>query len=119
MMNSVLMRRFIRAAVCPFGLLVFASYSWAQQNSIENLEVTQAAGQVLVRVNMKNPIASAPGSFTIANPARRGTHELLNQRLSRSEFMPFAPVIAVERASEVFDVNPVNARVSGPFLEIL
>jgi carbamoyltransferase len=46
----------------------------------------------------------------LANPANRGTHDLLNQRLDRSEFMPFAPVIAMERASEVFDVNSVNAR---------
>ncbi|MGM4963871.1 carbamoyltransferase C-terminal domain-containing protein [Tardiphaga sp. 1201_B9_N1_1] len=53
----------------------------------------------------------ALGARTIlANPARRGTHDLLNERLSRSEFMPFAPVITTERAAEVFDVNPVNAR---------
>jgi carbamoyltransferase len=53
----------------------------------------------------------ALGARTIlANPARRETHDLLNERLSRSEFMPFAPVITAERAAEVFDVNPVNAR---------
>jgi carbamoyltransferase len=45
----------------------------------------------------------------LANPSRRETHDLLNQRLSRSEFMPFAPVIAAEKAATVFDVNPVNA----------
>jgi carbamoyltransferase len=45
----------------------------------------------------------------LANPSRRETHDLLNQRLSRSEFMPFAPVIAAEKAAMVFDVNPVNA----------
>jgi carbamoyltransferase len=45
----------------------------------------------------------------LANPSRRQTHDLLNQRLSRSEFMPFAPVIAAEKAATVFDVNPVNA----------
>ena len=28
----------------------------------------------------------------LANPSRRETHDLLNQRLARSEFMPFAPV---------------------------
>jgi len=28
----------------------------------------------------------------LANPSRRETHDLLNTRLSRSEFMPFAPV---------------------------
>ncbi|HEY4407205.1 MAG TPA: carbamoyltransferase C-terminal domain-containing protein [Xanthobacteraceae bacterium] len=45
----------------------------------------------------------------LANPSRRDTHDLLNQRLSRSEFMPFAPVIIAEKAAQVFDVNAVNA----------
>ncbi len=45
----------------------------------------------------------------LANPSRRETHDLLNKRLDRTEFMPFAPVIPVEKASEVFDVNSVNA----------
>jgi carbamoyltransferase len=52
----------------------------------------------------------ALGARTIlANPARRETHDLLNKRLARSEFMPFAPVIAAEKAATVFDVNSVNA----------
>ena len=46
----------------------------------------------------------------LANPSRRETHDLLNQRLARTEFMPFAPVIAAERAADVFDVGGVNAR---------
>ena len=46
----------------------------------------------------------------LANPSRRETHDLLNQRLARTEFMPFAPVIAVERAADVFDIGTVNAR---------
>jgi carbamoyltransferase len=45
----------------------------------------------------------------LANPSRRETHDLLNTRLDRTEFMPFAPVIAADRASEVFDVSNVNA----------
>jgi carbamoyltransferase len=45
----------------------------------------------------------------LANPSRRETHDLLNERLARSEFMPFAPVITAKRAAEVFDVNSVNA----------
>jgi len=70
MMNHVLVRRIIQTAICPFGLLLLVSLARAQQNSIENFDVTQTGGQVLVRVTMKNPIAAAPGSFTIANPAR-------------------------------------------------
>ena len=45
----------------------------------------------------------------LANPCRRETHDLLNERLSRTEFMPFAPVVLEEKAAEVFDVNSVNA----------
>ena len=45
----------------------------------------------------------------LANPSRRETHDLLNQRLERSEFMPFAPVISAARAGDVFDVNAKNA----------
>jgi carbamoyltransferase len=53
----------------------------------------------------------ALGARTIlANPARRETHDLLNTRLARSEFMPFAPVIQREKASQVFDVTDVNRR---------
>lgn len=46
----------------------------------------------------------------LANPSRRETHDLLNERLARTEFMPFAPVVAAERAAEIFDVGAVNAR---------
>lgn len=52
----------------------------------------------------------ALGARTIlANPARRETHDLLNERLDRTEFMPFAPVVTEERASEVFEVDSRNA----------
>lgn len=53
----------------------------------------------------------ALGARTIlANPARRETHDLLNTRLERSEFMPFAPVIQSEKAAKIFDVTSVNRR---------
>jgi carbamoyltransferase len=45
----------------------------------------------------------------LANPSRRETHDLLNERLDRSEFMPFAPVVAADKAAMVFDVNAVNS----------
>ena len=45
----------------------------------------------------------------LANPSRRETHDLLNKRLDRSEFMPFAPVVAAEKAAAIFDINAVNA----------
>jgi carbamoyltransferase len=49
----------------------------------------------------------------LANPSRRETHDQLNQRLERSEFMPFAPVIAAEKAATLFDINSVNAYACG------
>ena len=53
----------------------------------------------------------ALGARTIlANPARRETHDLLNERLARSEFMPFAPVVQREKAAQVFDISNVNQR---------
>jgi carbamoyltransferase len=53
----------------------------------------------------------ALGARTIlANPSRRETHDLLNTRLERSEFMPFAPVIQSEKAAQIFDVTNVNRR---------
>jgi carbamoyltransferase len=45
----------------------------------------------------------------LANPSRRETHDLLNRRLDRTEFMPFAPAVLEEKAAEVFDINSVNA----------
>src|SRR5215472_2359192 len=54
--------------------------------------------------------ACALGSRSIlANPSRRATHDELNRRLQRSEFMPFAPVVTEENAVMVFDINSVNA----------
>jgi carbamoyltransferase len=48
----------------------------------------------------------------LANPSRRETHDLLNRRLDRTEFMPFAPVVPAAQASKVFDVNSVNGYAS-------
>src|SRR5438270_13547856 len=69
-MNHVLVRSFIRAAICPSGLLLLVSVASAQQNRIEHFDVTQSGGQVLIRLTLKNPTEAPPGSFTIANPPR-------------------------------------------------
>ena len=69
-MKKTLVRKLILGAICPLGLFLLVSLARAQQNSIENFDVTQSGGQVIVRVSMKGPIASAPGSFTVASPAR-------------------------------------------------
>ena len=44
----------------------------------------------------------------MASPQRRDINDSLNRRLDRSDFMPFAPVIAAEDARQVFDVCGVN-----------
>ncbi len=48
----------------------------------------------------------------LANPARRETHDELNRRLDRTEFMPFAPVITAKRAAEVFEISKLNANAA-------
>lgn len=45
----------------------------------------------------------------MASPERRDINDSLNKRLDRSEFMPFAPVVAEEDARRVFDVTDTNA----------
>ena len=52
----------------------------------------------------------ALGARTIlGSPADHAINDTLNQRLERSEFMPFAPVVREERASEVFEISSLNA----------
>jgi carbamoyltransferase len=45
----------------------------------------------------------------IASPADHGINDSLNDRLSRSEFMPFAPFVLEEDARDVFEVTDANA----------
>lgn len=55
----------------------------------------------------------ALGARTIlGSPADHRINDELNERLERSEFMPFAPVISEERASEVFEVSELNSYAS-------
>jgi carbamoyltransferase len=53
----------------------------------------------------------------LANPADPGIHHQLNQRLKRTEFMPFAPVVAEADAAALFDIGPVN-RYAAHFMTI-
>jgi type IV pilus assembly protein PilQ len=66
---NALTRNIFLGALGALGLLAFASLAWAQ-NSLERLDVSRQGEQVLVRVALKNPLAAAPGTFTVANPAR-------------------------------------------------
>ena len=53
----------------------------------------------------------------LANPADPEINHKLNQRLKRSEFMPFAPVVGEDDAGAVFDIGAVN-RYAAHFMTI-
>lgn len=53
----------------------------------------------------------------LATPSDKAINATLNQRLQRTEYMPFAPVVAAEDAAEVFDIGPLN-RYAGRFMTI-
>ena len=44
----------------------------------------------------------------VAAPSKRELNDTLNERLNRTEFMPFAPYVLDVDAREVFDINDVN-----------
>ena len=48
----------------------------------------------------------------LASPTRREINDSLNARLSRSDFMPFAPVVLSEYAEQVFDIHAGNAHAA-------
>jgi len=50
--------------------LAWTGAAFAQANSIEAFDVAQQGGNVVVRITTKEPLKSAPSSFTVANPAR-------------------------------------------------
>jgi carbamoyltransferase len=53
----------------------------------------------------------------LASPADADVNRKLNDRLGRSEFMPFAPVVAEGDAAELFDIGGVN-RYAAHFMTI-
>jgi carbamoyltransferase len=48
----------------------------------------------------------ALGNRSILAPADDGINDTLNRRLSRTEFMPFAPIVREEDAGACFDLDP-------------
>ena len=65
---STSLRKFFGPVIFAFGL--FAAQAALAQNAIDSVNVTRQAGQVIVRMGFKEPLAGAPGSFTVASPAR-------------------------------------------------
>ncbi|MEW6687903.1 MAG: type IV pilus secretin PilQ [Pseudomonadota bacterium] len=50
--------------------LAGTGFAFAQANSIDAFDVAQQGGNVIVRITTKEPLKSAPPSFTVASPAR-------------------------------------------------
>jgi carbamoyltransferase len=48
----------------------------------------------------------------LASPVKREVNDTINKRLSRSEFMPFAPVVLADHVAEVFDIHSGNAHAA-------
>jgi type IV pilus assembly protein PilQ len=58
-------------ALYGFALWVAATgVALAQANSIESFDVSQQGGKIIVRITTKEPLASVPPNFAVANPAR-------------------------------------------------
>jgi len=78
---------------------------------IEGTAARLADGQIgaIFRGRMEFGPRALGARSILANPSRKATHDELNRRLQRSEFMPFAPVVTEENASRVFDINSVNS----------
>jgi carbamoyltransferase len=75
-----------------------------------------AAGAVFTGRMEYGPRALGARSI-IANPTDTTINDRLNQRLDRSEFMPFAPYVLEEDAERVFEITPVN-RYASHFMTI-
>ena len=75
-----------------------------------------AAGAIFVGRMEYGPRALGARSI-IANPTDPTINDRLNQRLDRSEFMPFAPYVLEEDAERVFEITPVN-RYAARFMTI-
>jgi carbamoyltransferase len=74
------------------------------------------AGAIYVGRMEHGPRALGARSI-IANPTDATINDRLNQRLDRSEFMPFAPFVLEEDAEHVFEITPVN-RYAARFMTI-
>lgn len=81
-----------------------------------DLLVAGKAGAAFVGRMEYGPRALGARSI-LASPADARINDLLNQRLARSEFMPFAPYVLDEDADKVFDITPVN-RYAARFMTI-
>jgi type IV pilus assembly protein PilQ len=57
-------------SIVALGAWLVACAASAQQNTIESFNVATQGGRVIVRITTKQPLAAAPASFTVTQPAR-------------------------------------------------
>jgi type IV pilus assembly protein PilQ len=62
------LRKLFGLAITAFCLV--SAQAALGQNAIDSFNVTQQGGQIIARVGFKEALTAAPGSFTVANPAR-------------------------------------------------
>ncbi len=79
--------------------------------------LAQGAAVALYSEAMEHGPRALGARTILANPADNAINDTLNDRLGRSEFMPFAPVIAADDADEVFHLPPVS-RYAARFMTI-
>ena len=116
-----------------FGFLtasLWAATALAQSNSVEAFDVSQQSGKVMIKLTLKEPLKSPPGSFTIANPARiafdfPNTANGLGrngQKIGEGELVSMNMVQAGERTRMVLNLRQLvgyDAKIEGRNLMII
>ena len=60
----------MRIKLLFLSLICTSSFAWAQSNSIESISSNQQGSNVVVKIDMKLPVAKSPVSFAINSPSR-------------------------------------------------
>jgi type IV pilus assembly protein PilQ len=60
----------MRIKLLFLSLICTSSLAWAQSNSIESISSNQQGSNVVVKIDMKLPVAKSPVSFAINSPSR-------------------------------------------------
>ncbi len=96
-----------------------AAFRRISSASVEtSAQLLSEGGIVAIYTNGMEYGPRALGARSImASPLDARINQVLNDRLSRSEFMPFAPVVMAEDADEIFDLGPAK-RYAARFMTI-
>ena len=123
-MRTILLRAWVLGGMLALAQIVMPSVSAqtpppsvAGTNAIESIETGQQAGQVLVKITLRHPLAQPPGSFTVANPARlvfdfQGASNALGksaQALNEGHLRSVNVVEVGDRTRVVFNLNRLSS----------